>query len=72
MGYHYPAAFNAADLNADGVVDMSDWGELAQQWNVQLDGCIPDNKATVSGDLNGDCAVDFDDLLIFAANWLDR
>ncbi|MBE0535983.1 MAG: hypothetical protein IH624_09970 [Phycisphaerae bacterium] len=72
MGYHYSAAFNAGDLNADGVVDMSDWGELAQQWDAQLDGCIPDNKATVSGDLNGDCAVDFADLLIFATHWLDR
>jgi hypothetical protein len=58
---HPPCA--PADLNCDGVVDVSDLLLLLAAW-----GPCPENQ-DCPGDLDGDGAVDVSDLLILLANW---
>lgn len=53
----------AGDINGDGLVNVSDLGILAAQWNTP--GGVP------SADLNYDHMVDVGDLGIVSANWTD-
>jgi hypothetical protein len=50
------------DFDGSGMVDFIDFGFLAGQWLGR--------GTTNSADLNGDRGVDFEDLEIFAENWL--
>ena len=56
-------AGNIADLNSDGVVDVSDLLTLLSAW-----GECP-GRAVCIADLNGDATVDVSDLLILLAAW---
>jgi hypothetical protein len=63
MGFHYIET--VADLNGDGVVDMTDLAILASQW-LQKPG-VP------TGDIwpvHGDGFVNMNDLALLAENWL--
>jgi len=53
----------SADLNCDGVVDVSDLLILLANWGA----CPPSGDCT--GDINEDGTVDVSDLLILLANW---
>jgi len=53
----------AADLNCDGVVDVSDLLLLLANWGA----CPPSGDCT--GDINEDGTVDVSDLLLLLANW---
>ncbi len=60
-GFEIPG--NAADLNNDGVVDVSDLLILLSAWGTCAD---PGN---CPADINGDCQVDVSDLLLLLSNW---
>lgn len=59
----FAVAGKVGDLNADGVVDVSDLLILLGAWGQ----CPPSGDC--AGDLNGDGAVDVSDLLILLGNW---
>lgn len=61
IAYTEPAC-DAADLNCDGTVDVSDLLVLLSQW-----GECPTSDCPA--DLNGDGTVDVSDLLILLSNW---
>lgn len=54
---------NPADLNGDGVVDVSDLLILLSNWGQ----CPPGDECL--GDINNDGVVNISDLLILLANW---
>ncbi len=56
--------FLRGDAYPDGTVNLLDAGVYSRQW---LD---VDCRQPVTVDLNGDCAVDMNDLILMAANWL--
>lgn len=56
-----------ADLNCDGVVDVSDLLMLLAAWGLCPTGGTP--VPPCPADLNGDGAVDVSDLLLLLANW---
>lgn len=58
-----PQPSNPADLNNDGVVDVSDLLILLANW-----GQCPRNDTCI-GDINGDGVVDVSDLLLLLASW---
>ena len=51
----------SGDANRDGIVDVSDLGILATNWQV--------SGSSVGGDFNFDGLVDVTDLGILATNW---
>jgi len=54
----------AADINSDGIVDVSDLDRLAGDWLA--------GDPDLAGDLNADSTVDFKDYAVLAEAWLDE
>lgn len=55
----------AADLNNDGVVNVSDLFMLLASWGNCAQPCPPN----CAGDLNGDCTINVTDLFALLADW---
>jgi hypothetical protein len=57
----YRADALIGDLSSDGIVDFTDFGSVAQSWQ---------KAGSCDGDVTCDCAVNMDDFMILADEWL--
>ncbi|AQQ70863.1 3-ketosteroid-delta-1-dehydrogenase [Limihaloglobus sulfuriphilus] len=61
---HAHAVLDWADMNCDGLVEMSDYAAIASYWLQNCDMCG-------GSDVNGDRTVDENDLIFLINRWLD-